>query len=252
MKKASFRFPDAQISGNHGWLKWLLVGVSIITSSALVFGQDQESLAEQGYASYPFSEGRNAREATRTLYPARAQQLDLGSFSTQEQERIRELLRATTVNYTSIVRDVRLRRSNWALVKQEDGLDVWQAQIRSPSAVWLWLGFSGFPLDPGMSVNVYALAGDSNQEVVEYTGRGLSRDDDGFVAFPVSGDTVVIEFWVPDSYHLEPGDFPFSVEKVSHTFKDNNGGFTRRGDQEPGTSETSRQLRARKHQFFLR
>ena len=223
MKKASFRLPDAQISGCHGWLKWLLVGVSIITSSALVFGQDQESLAEQGYASYPFSEGRNAREATRTLYPARAQQLDLGSFSTQEQERIRELLRATTVNYTSIVRDVRLRRSNWALVKQEDGLDVWQAQIRSPSAVWLWLGFSGFPLDPGMSVNVYALAGDSNQEVVEYTGRGLSRDDDGFVAFPVSGDTVVIEFWVPDSYHLEPGDFPFSVEKVSHTFKDNNG-----------------------------
>ena len=223
MKKASFRFPDAQISGCHGWLKWLLVGVSIITSSALVFGQDQESLAEQGYASYPFSEGKNAREATRTLYPARAQQLDLGSFSTQEQERIRELLRATTINYTSIARDVRLRRSNWALVKQEDGLDVWQAQIRSPSALQLWLGFSGFPLAPGMSVNVYALAGDSNQEVVEYTGRGLSRDDDGFVAFPVSGDTVVIEFWVPDSYHLEPGDFPFSVEKVSHTFKDNNG-----------------------------
>ena len=223
MKKAGFRFPDAQISGSHAWLKWLLVGVSIITSSSLVFGQDQESLAEQGFASHPFSEGRNAREATRTLYPARAQQLDLGAFNTQEQERIRELLRATTINYTSFARDVRLRRSNWALVKQEDGFDVWQAQIRSPSALQLWLYFSGFPLDPGMSVNVYAFAGDSNEEVVEYTGRGLSRDDDGFVAFPVSGDTVVIEFWVPDSYHLAPGDFPFSVEKVSHTFKDNNG-----------------------------
>ncbi len=223
MKEADFRFSDTQISGSHGWRKWLLVGVSIITSSSLVFGQDQESLAEQGFASHPFSEGRNAREATRTLYPARAQQLNLGSFSTQEQERVRELLRATTINYTSFARDVRLRRSNWALVKQEDGLDVWQAQIRSPSAVRLWLGFSGFPLDPGMSVNVYALAGDSNQEVVEYTGRGLSRDDDGFVAFPTSGDTVVIEFWVPDSYHLEPENFPFSVEKVSHTFKDNNG-----------------------------
>ena len=223
MKKAGFRFPNTQISGSHAWLKWLLVGVSIITSSSLVFGQDQESLAEQGFASYPFSEGRNAREATRTLYPARAQQLDLGSFSTQEQERIRELLRATTINYTSFARDVRLRRSNWALVKQEDGLDVWQAQIRSPSAVQLWLHFSGFPLDPGMSVNVYALAEDSNEEVVEYTGCGLSRDDDGFVAFPVPGNTVVIEFWVPASYHLEPGDFPFSVEKVSHTFKDNNG-----------------------------
>ena len=223
MKKADFRFPDAQIYGSHGWLKWLLVGVSIITSSALAVGQDQESLAEQGFASYPFSEGRNAREATRTLYPARAQQLDLGSFSTQERERIRELLRATTINYTSIARDVRLRRSNWALVKQEDGLDVWQAQIRSPSALRLWLYFSGFPLDPGMSVNVYAPAGDSNEELVEYTGRGLSRNDGSFVAFPVSGDTVVIEFWVPDSYHLEPGDFPFSVEKVGHTFKDNNG-----------------------------
>ena len=223
MKKAGFRFPDAQISGSHGWLKWLLVGVSIITSSSLVFGQVQESLAEQGFASHPFSEGRNAREATRTLYPARAQQLELGSFSTQEQERVRELLRATTINYTSIARDVRLRRSNWALVKQEDGLDVWQAQIRSPSAVRLWLHLSGFPLAPEMSVNVYAIPGDSNQEVVEYTGRGLSRDDDGFVAFPVSGDTVVIEFWVPDSYHLEPENFPFSVEKVGHTFKDNNG-----------------------------
>ena len=223
MKEASFRFSDTQISGSHGWLKWLLVGVSIITSSVLAVGQDQESLAEQGFASHPFSEVRNAREAIRTLYPARAQQLDLGSFSTQEREHIRELLRATTINYTSIARDVRLRRSNWALVKQEDGLDVWQAQVRSPSALQLWLHFSGFPLDPGMSVNVYALAGDSNQEVVEYTGRGLSRDDDGFAAFPVSGDTVVIEFWVPDSYHLEPGDFPFSVEKVSHTFKDNNG-----------------------------
>ena len=223
MKKADFRFSDTQISGSHGWLKWLLVGVSIITSSSLVFGQDQESLADQGYASYPFSEGRNAREATRTLYPARAQQLDLGPFSTREQEQIRELLRETTINYTSFARDVHLRRSNWALVKQEDGLDVWQAQIRSPSALQLWLHFSGFPLDPGMSVNVYAFAGDSNEEVVEYTGRGLSRNDGSFVAFPVSGDTVVIEFWVPDSYHLEPGDFPFSVEKVSHTFKDNNG-----------------------------
>ena len=223
MKEAGFRFADTQISGSHGWLKWLLVGVPIIMSSSFVFGQDQESLAEQGFASHPFSEGRNAREATRTLYPARAQQLDLGSFSTQERERIRELLRATTVNYTSIARDVRLRHSNWALVKQEDGLDVWQAQIRSPSALRLWLYFSGFPLDPGMSVNVYAPAGDSNEELVEYTGRGLSRNDGSFVAFPVSGDTVVIEFWVPDSYHLEPGDFPFSVEKVGHTFKDNNG-----------------------------
>ena len=57
MKKADFRFPDTQISGSHGWRKWLLVGVSIVTSSSLVFGQDQESLAEQGFASHPFFEG---------------------------------------------------------------------------------------------------------------------------------------------------------------------------------------------------
>ena len=63
MKEADFRFPDTQISGSHGWRKWLFVGVSIITSSSFVFGQVQESLADQGYASYPFSEGRNAREA---------------------------------------------------------------------------------------------------------------------------------------------------------------------------------------------
>ena len=94
MKKAGFKFPDAQVSGSHAWLKWLLVGVSIITSSSLVFGQDQESLAEQGFASHPFSEGRNVREATRTLYPARAQQLDLGAFSTQEEDEILELLSA--------------------------------------------------------------------------------------------------------------------------------------------------------------
>ncbi len=70
MKKADFRFPDTQISGSHGWRKWLLVGVSIVTSSSLVFGQDQESLAEQGFASHPFFEGGNVPEATRTLYPA--------------------------------------------------------------------------------------------------------------------------------------------------------------------------------------
>ncbi len=64
MKKADFRFPDTQISGSHGWLKWLLVGVTIITSSSLVFGQDQESPTDQGFTSHPFSEGRNAREAT--------------------------------------------------------------------------------------------------------------------------------------------------------------------------------------------
>ncbi len=221
MKKAGFRSLDTR--SLSGWLKWLFVGVSIITSNAPVFGQGQESLADQGFTSNPLSEVRNAREATRTLYPARAQQLDLGSFSTREQEHIRELLRATTANYTGIARDVRLRRSNWALVKQEDGLDVWQVHIRSPSAVKLWLHFLDFHLEPGMSVNVYALAGDGHEWVTEYTGRGLSRDGGDFMAFPTSGDTVVIEFWVPDSYHLEPGDFPFSVGKVSHTFKDNNG-----------------------------
>ena len=94
MKKASFRFPDAQVSGSHAWLKWLLVGVSIITSSSLVFGQDHESLAEQGFAAIPLPETQRAREAARSVYRTRAQRLDLGAFNTQGEDEILELLSA--------------------------------------------------------------------------------------------------------------------------------------------------------------
>ena len=94
MKEAGFRFPDAQISGNHGWLKWLLVGVSIVTSSSLAVGQDQGYPAEQGFAANPLPEVQHAREAARSVYPTRAQRLDLGAFSTEEEDEILELLPA--------------------------------------------------------------------------------------------------------------------------------------------------------------
>ena len=222
MKKASFRFPDAQISGGHGWLKWLLVGVSIITSSSLVFGQDQESPTDQGFAANPLPEVQHAREAARSVYPIRAQRLDLGAFSTEEEDEILELLSMSTVNYTGIYREVRLQRANWALVKQEDGLDVWQAHIHSPEAVSLGLYLRNFHLDPGMAVKLYSLT-DEEGPVEEHTGEGRSGDRDGFWSYPMSGDTVVVEFRTPTASRLEPDAFPFAADKVNHTFKDRNG-----------------------------
>ena len=222
MKKASFRFPDAQISGGHGWLKWLLVGVSIITSSSLVFGQNHESPAEQGFAAIPMPEVQHAREAARSVYPARAQRLDLGVFSTQEEDEILELLSVSTVSYTGIYREVRLQRANWALVKQEDGIDVWQAHIHSPDAVSLGLYLRNFHLDPGMAVKLYSLT-DEEDPVEEYTGEGRSGDRGGFWSYSMSGDTIVVEFRTPTASRLEPDAFPFAADKVNHTFKDRNG-----------------------------
>ena len=222
MKEAGFRFPDAQISGNHGWLKWLLVGVSIVTSSSLAVGQDQGSPAEQGFAANPLPEVQHEREVARSVYPARAQQLDLGAFSTEEEDEILELLSMSTANYTGIYREVRLQRANWALVKQEDGLDVWQAHIHSPEAVNLGLYLRNFHLDPGMAVKLYSLTAEEDP-VDEYTGEGRSGDRGGFWSYPMSGDTVVVEFRTPTASRLEPDAFPFAADKINHTFKDRNG-----------------------------
>ena len=222
MKKAGFRFPDTQRSGGHSWLKCLLVGVSIITSSSLVFGQDQESPADQGFMANPLPEVQHEREAARSVYPARAQRLDLGAFSTQEEDKILELLSMSTVNYTGIYREVRLQRGNWALVKQEDGIDVWQAHIHSPEAVSLGLYLRNFHLDPGMAVKLYSLT-DEEDPVEEYTGEGRSGNRDGFWSYPMSGDTIVVEFRTPKVSRLEPDAFPFAADKVNHTFKDRNG-----------------------------
>ena len=235
MKEAGFRFPDAQISANHGWLKWLLVGVSIIMSSAFAVGQDQESLAEQGFAANPLPEVQHAREAARSVYPTRAQRLDLGAFSTQEEDEILELFSMSTANYTGIYREVRLQRANWALVKQEDGLDVWQAHIHSPEAVNLGLYLRNFHLDPGMAVKLYSLT-DEEDPVEEYTGEGRSGDRGGFWSYPISGDTVVMEFRTPTASRLEPDAFPFAADKVNHTFKDRNGDL-------PGTQPQKFQAR---------
>ena len=222
MKEAGFKFPDAQRSDSRVWLKYLLVGVSIVTSSALAVGQNQESLADQGFMASPLPEVQHAREAARSVYPTRAQRLDLGAFSTQEEDEILELLSMSTVNYTSIYREVRLQRANWALVKQEDGIDVWQAHIHSPEAVSLGLYLRNFHLDPGMAVKLYSLT-DEEDPVEEYTGEGRSGNRDGFWSYPMSGNTVVVEFRTPTASRLEPDAFPFAADKVNHTFKDRNG-----------------------------
>ena len=222
MKKAGFRFPDTQISGSHGWLKLLLVGVSIVMSSAFAVGQDQEPPTDQGFAAIPLPEVQYAREAARSVYPTKAQRLDLGAFSTEEEDEILELLSMSTANYTGIYREVRLQRANWALVKQEDGLDVWQAHIHSPDAVSLGLYLRSFHLDPGMAVKLYSLT-DEEDPVEEYTGEGRSGDRGGFWSYPISGDTVVVEFRTPTVSRLEPDAFPFAADKVNHTFKDRNG-----------------------------
>ncbi len=234
MKKASYRFPDTQ--SFSGWLKWLLVGVFIITSNAPVFGQDQESLVDQGFSASPLPEVQHAREATRSVYPTRAQRLDLGDFSTQEEDKILELLSVSTVNYTGIYREVRLQRANWALVKQEDGIDVWQAHIHSPAAVSLGVYLRNFHLDPGMAVKLYSLT-DEQDPVEEYTGEGRAGNRDGFWSYPMSGDAIVVEFRTPSASGLEPDAFPFAVEKVNHTFKDRNGGL-------PGTQLQKFQARS--------
>ncbi len=234
MKKAGYRFPDTQ--SFSGWLKWLLVGVFIITSNAPVFGQGQESLADHGFAASPLPEVQHAREAARSLYPTRAQRLDLGDFSTQEEDKILELLRVSTVNYTGIYREVRLRHANWALVKQEDGIDVWQAHIHSPAAVSLGVYLRNFHLDPGMAVKLYSLT-DEEDPVEEYTDKGRAGNRDGFWSYPMSGDAIVVEFRTPSASGLEPDAFPFAVEKVNHTFKDRNGGL-------PGTQLQKFQARS--------
>ena len=222
MKEAGFRFPDTQGFGSRVWLKCLLVGVSIITSSALAVGQDPEFPTDQGFAANPLPEVQHERGAARSVYPTRAQRLDLGAFSTQEEDKILELLSMSTANYTGIYREVRLQRANWALVKQEDGLDVWQAHIHSPEAVSLGLYLRNFHLDPGMAVKLYSLT-DEEDPVEEYTGEGRSGDRGGFWSYPISGDTVVMEFRTPTASRLEPDAFPFAADKVNHTFKDRNG-----------------------------
>ncbi len=67
------------------------MGVSIITSSALAVGQDQESPTDQGFAAIPLPEVQHEREAARSVYPARVQRLDLGAFSTREENKVLDL-----------------------------------------------------------------------------------------------------------------------------------------------------------------
>ena len=168
------------------------------------------------------SEIRHAWKAAVENYPLRAIRLDLSALSDKEQKEIQSLLSDPIKTYVGIGRDVHLTVENWAMVKREDGFEIWQAQIHSPAALFLKVRFRDFDLGLGMSVKVYGLSGGGGARVGEYTGRGLG-DDGMFWSLAAPGDTVVVEYRLPAELEMYPGDFPFRVERISHRFKDAGG-----------------------------
>ena len=168
------------------------------------------------------SEIRHAWKAAVDNYPLRATRLDLSVLSDKEQEDIQTKLSDPTRSYVAIGRDAYLTTANWAMVKQEDGFAIWQAQIRSVAALSLNVRFSDFDLEPGMSVKVYGLSSRGDTSVGEYTGRGLG-DGGKFWSLTAPGDTVVVEYWLPAGREIRPVDFPFRVKRVSHRFRDEEG-----------------------------
>ena len=168
------------------------------------------------------SEIRHAWKAAVENYPLRATRLDLSALSDKEQEDIQTKLSDPIKTYVGIGRDAHLTAANWAIVKQEDGFAIWQAQIHSAAALSLKVRFSDFDLGSGMSVKVYGLSGGVGISVGEYTGRGLG-DGGKFWSLSALGDTVVVEYWIPAGREMYPDDFPFRVEKISHSFKDAEG-----------------------------
>ena len=82
--------------------------------------------------------------------------------------------------------------------------------------------FTDFALAPETSVKVYALHGSPNAPIGEYKGSGTSHNGT-FWSLTVPGNTVVMEYWIPAESTTKPGAFPFKVERISHTFRGNDG-----------------------------
>ncbi len=123
MQKADFRFPDTQRTGSNGCLKWLLVGVSIITSSALASGQNQESLADQGFAANLLPEVQHTHKVARSVCPARGAPTGYGSLQhTGRRQNSGAAQREHGQLHWHLPREVRLKRANQALLKQEEGV----------------------------------------------------------------------------------------------------------------------------------
>ena len=170
----------------------------------------------------PSPEIRHAWKAAVENYPLRATQLDLSVLSDKEQEEIQSLLSDPIMTYVGIGRDTHLTAANWAMVEREDGFAIWQAQIHSAAALSLQVRFGDFDLGLGMSVKVYGLGGGGGTPVGEYTGRG-SGNGGKFWSLAALGDTVVVEYWLPAEFKVYPDDFPFKVERISHSFRDEEG-----------------------------
>ena len=171
-------------------------------------------------APAPDAEPRNARDLARDAYPASAT-FELPGLSADERRRIRELAARTRPTYSGIGRDLALAARHWALVGQRDGFDVWQVQIRSPAAVELQVHFSGFDMGERSFVNVYSMAA-SAPRVQRYAGQGPG-DGGRFWSQPAEGEVIVVEFWTPTAAALKPPAFPFSNDRISHTFRREDG-----------------------------
>ncbi len=174
----------------------------------------------------------NARYLAPTYPPS--SRFDLPPFSRDEEKKIRALVANKRRYYTGFGRDLSLAAQNWFLVERRDGFDVWQAHVYSPSALHVTAHLSGFGLGEGAFVNVYSL--DSRDEYMgTYSGRG-PEGNGRFISNIVLGDTIVFEFWSPTESDLTPAGFPFSIDSITHTFRDKDGrlhGLSSDGERRP-------------------
>ena len=164
----------------------------------------------------------HARDAALMVYPKKATRRDLPQLSSGEQEEIVTMMGDPVQMYVGIGRKVQLLPSNWAMVKEEGGFRIWQAQIHSPAAMSLQVRFEDFSLGSGAAVKVYSLSDSSPGRVRKYVGR-KPEDGDAFWSLSALGDTVVVEYWLPSGDDSKPEDFPFSIPLISHTFRDAQG-----------------------------
>ena len=213
-----------------------LYGVAFLTPSMAAAQADP--LSVPGEAPIEAAPGKrretptNARHLAPT-YPS-SSRLDLPPFSLDEETRIRALVANKRRHYTGFGRELSLAAQNWFLVERRDGFDVWQAHVYSPSALRVTAHFSGFGLGEEAFVNVYSL--DSQDEYMgTYNGRG-PEGNGRFISNIVLGDTIIFEFWSPTQSDLAPAGFPFSIDSITHTFRDKDGrlhGLSSVGERRP-------------------
>ncbi len=193
-----------------------------LLATANEFAQGTHAMESGLWSVQPAPEIQHARDAALAVYPNRATRLDLPPLTPEEQEAIIAMVNDPAQMYVGIGRSVHLLSSNWAMVKQEDGFEVWQAQLHSPAALFLQVCCVDFNLASGMAVKVYSIEDSSSAHVWEYSGRG-PEDGGAFWSLAVPGDTMVVEYWRPTGNQAKPKAFPFSIARISHIFRDEQG-----------------------------